>query len=178
MPYTTKEAVRNLSGLTSTEISDTIVDEMIDWADRDIERITEKIWTGQEIKELLGIQKSSSNRKFRTLYKPVVDEKHEITDDESKVTTYVDTVAQASDKFDLRGADGKILFTTAPSIGAEIEMTYRYSLKSIAEASTFLSAANCFHRLGKSEDKEKEFRARGMEILRQITGHTFSSTSD
>ena len=178
MPYTTKEAVRNLSGLTSTEISDAIVDEMIDWADREIEQITEKVWTGQQVKELLGIQRSSRNKTFRTFYKPIVDEKGETTDDESKVTVYVDTVEQASDKFDLRGADGKILFTTAPSIGAEIEMTYRYSMKSIAEASTFLSAANCFHRLSKSEDKEKEFRARGMEILRQITGHTFSSTSD
>jgi len=175
MPYTTKEAVRNLSGLTSTEISDTIVDEMIDWADRDIERITEKVWTGQQIKELLGIQRSSRTKTFRTLYKAVVDEKGETTDDESKVTVYVDTIQQASDKFELLGAEGKIIFVTAPSIGAEIQMTYRYSMKSIAEVSTFLAAAYCFNRLGKSEQKEKEFRARGME---KITGHTFSSTSD
>jgi len=176
MPYTTKEAVRNLSGLTSTEISDAIVDEMIDWADREIEQITEKIWTGQQVKELLGIQKSSRNKTFRTLYKPIVDEKGETTDDESKVTVYIDTVAQASDKFELRGAEGKILFTTAPSIGAEIEMTYRYSMKFFEGISTRLAAANCIHRLAKSEDKEKQLRAEAMEMLRQVTGHTFSST--
>jgi hypothetical protein len=176
MPYTTVEAVRSISSLTETEISDPIVTSMIDWADREIESITDKVWTGQQIKERLGVQKSSTNKTFRTFYKPIVDDKGNTTDDESKVTVYVDTVAQASDNFELRGAEGKIIFTTAPSIGVEVEMTYRYSLKSIAEASTFLSAANCFHRLSKSEDKEKEFRARGMEILRQITGRTFTTT--
>jgi hypothetical protein len=176
MPYTTKEAVRNLSGLTVTEISDAIVDEMISHADREIEQITEKVWIGQQLKELLGIQKSSRNKTFRTLYKPVVDEKGDTTDDESKVTVYVDTVQQASDKFELRGAEGKILFVTAPAIGAEIEMTYRYDMKPIKEASTFLAAAYCFHRLSKSEYKEKEFRARAMEILRQICSHTFATT--
>ena len=176
MPYTTKAEVRNLSGLTVTEVSDAIVDEMIGWADRDIESITEKVWTGQQIKELLGIQKSSSNKTFRTLYMPIVDDQGNTTDDESEVTVYVDGTAQASDKFELRGAEGKIIFATAPSIGAEVEMTYRYSMKPIQEASTFLAAAYCFHRLAKSEEKEKLFKARTMEILRQITGHTFAAT--
>lgn len=176
MPYTTIEAVRSLSALTETEISDPIVTSMINWADQEIESITDKVWTGQQIEELLGIQKSSTNKTFRTLYKPIVDDKGETTDDESKVTIYVDTVAQASDEFELRGAEGKIIFTTAPSIGAEIEMTYRYDMKPIQEASTFLAAANCFHRLAKSEDKEKEFRVRAMAILREITSHTFSTT--
>jgi len=176
LAYTTKAEVRNLSGLTVTEISDAIVDEMIGWADRDIEQITEKVWTGQQVKELLGIQKSSRNKTFRSLYKPVVDEQGNTTDDESKVTVYVDTVQQASDKFDLRGAEGRIIFVTAPSIGAEVEMTYRYSMKPLQEASTFLAAAYCFHRLAKSEEKEKLFKARAMEILRQITGHTFATT--
>jgi len=176
LPYTTKAEVRNLSGLTATEISDAIVDEMIGWADRDIEQITEKVWTGQQIKELLGIQKSSANKTFRTTYKPVVDDQGNTTDDETKVTVYVDTVQQASDKFELRGAEGKIIFTTAPSIGVEVEMTYRYSMKPIQEASTFLAASYCFHRLAKSEEKEKLFKARAMEILRQITSHTFAAT--
>lgn len=176
MPYTTKTDVRDLSGLTSTEVSDAIVDAMINLADREIEQITEKVWTGQEIRELLGIQKSSRNKTFRTLYKPVVDQTGVTTDDESKVTVYVDSVQQLSTAFELRGAEGKIIFTTAPSIGTEIEMTYYYDMKSIVEASMFLSAANCFHRLGKSEDKEKEFRARAMAILRTITSHTFSTT--
>jgi len=176
LAYTTKAEVRNLSGLTVTEISDAIVDEMIGWADRDIEQITEKVWTGQQVKEPLGIQKSSRNKTFRSLYKPVVDEQGNTTDDESKVTVYVDTVQQASDKFDLRGAEGRIIFVTAPSIGAEVEMTYRYSMKPLQEASTFLAAAYCFHRLAKSEEKEKLFKARAMEILRQITGHTFATT--
>jgi len=176
LPYTTKAEVRNLSGLTVTEVSDAIVDEMIGWADRDIESITEKVWTGQQIKELLGIQKSSSNKTFRSLYKPIVDEQGNTTDDESKVTVYVDGTAQASDKFELRGAEGRIIFTAAPSIGAEVEMTYRYSMKPVQEASTFLAAAYCFHRLAKSEEKEKLFKARTMEILRQITGHTFAAT--
>jgi len=176
LPYTTKAEVRNLSGLTATEISDAIVDEMIGWADRDIEQITEKVWTGQQIKELLGIQKSSRNKTFRALYKEIVDEQGNTTDDESKVTVYVDTVQQASDKFELRGAEGKIIFVTAPSIGAEVEMTYRYSMKPIQEASTFLAASYCFHRLAKSEEKEKLFKASAMETLRQITSHTFTAT--
>ena len=176
MPYTTKTEVRNLSGLTATEISDAIVDEMIGWADRDIEQITEKVWTGQQIKELLGVQKSSKNKTFRVLYKPIVDEQGNTTDDESKITVCVDGTAQASDKFELRGAEGKITFTTGPSIGAEVEMTYRYSLKPIQEASTFLAAAYCFHRLAKSEEKEKLFKARAREILRQICSHTFALT--
>jgi len=176
MPYTTKDAVRSLSGLTDTEISDDIVTEMIGHADREIEQITEKVWTGQQTKELLGIQRSSRNRTFRSLYKPIVDDKGDTTDDESKVTVYVDTLQQPSDKFELRGAEGKILFIAAPSIGAEIEMTYRYDMKPIQEASTFLAAANCFHRLAKSEDKEKEFKARAMEILREICSHTFATT--
>lgn len=176
MPYTTIDAVRNLSALTATEISDAIVDEMIDWADREIEQITEKIWTGQQIKELLGVQKSSKNKTFRTMYKPIVDEQGNTTDDESKVTVYTDGTAQASDKFELRGAEGKIIFTAAPSIGADIEMTYRYSTKYIQEASTFLAAANCYHRLGKSEDKEKELRVEAMARLRHMTGHTFATT--
>jgi hypothetical protein len=178
MPYTTVEAVRSISALTETEISNSIVAEMIDWADREIESITDKVWTGQQIKELLGIQKSSTNKTFRTFYKPIVDEKGETTDDESKVTIYVDTVAQASDKFELRGAEGKIIFTTAPSIGAEIEMTYRYSMKLIQGWSTFLAAANCFHRFSKNEEKEKEFRATADELRRQVTGRTFTTTSD
>jgi len=176
MPYTTKSEVRDLSGLTSTEVSDTIVDAMINLADREIEQITEKIWTGQQTKELLGVQKSSKNRTFRTLYKPIVDDKGDTTDDETDVTVYVDTVAQDSDTFELQGAEGKIVFTTAPDINAQIEMTYRYSMKPIAEASTFLSAANCFHSLSKSEDEQKEFRAQAMAILRAITSHTFSTT--
>jgi hypothetical protein len=49
-------------------------------------------------------------------------------------------------------------------------------MKPIAEASTFLSAANCFHSLSKSEDEQKEFRAQAMAILRAITSHTFSTT--
>ena len=158
------------------EISDAIVGEMINWADREIEQITEKIWTGQQIKELLGVQKSSRNKTFRALYKPIVDDQGNTTDDETKVIVYLDGAAQASDKFELRGAEGKIIFTTAPSIGAEIEMTYRYSMKYIQEASTFLAAANCFHRLGKSEDKEKELRAEAMARLRYMTGHTFATT--
>jgi len=176
MPYTTKAEVRNLSGLTITEISDALVTEMIGWADRDIEQITEKIWTGQQIKELLGIQKSSRNKTFRSVYKPIVDEQGNTTDDETKVTVYIDGTAQASDKFELRGAEGKIIFTTAPSMGAETEMTYRYSMKPIQEASTFLAASYCFHRLAKSEEKEKLFKARAMEILRQITSHAFATT--
>ena len=176
MTYTTIEAVRNLSGLTITEISDALVTEMIGWADRDIEQITEKIWTGQQIKELLGIQKSSRNKTFRSVYKPIVDEQGNTTDDETKVTVYIDGTAQASDKFELRGAEGKIIFTTAPSMGAETEMTYRYSMKPIQEASTFLAASYCFHRLAKSEEKEKLFKARAMEILRQITSHAFATT--
>ena len=176
MAYTTNAEVRNLSGLTAIEISDAIVDEMVGWADRDIEQITEKVWTGQQIKELLGIQKSSSNKTLHSLYKPIVDEQGNTTDDESKVTVYVDDVAQASDKFELRGAEGKIIFTKAPSIGAEVEMTYRYSMKPIQEASTFLAAAYCFHRLAKSEEKEKMFKARATEILRQVTSHTFAAT--
>jgi len=176
LTYTTIEAVRNLSGLTITEISDAIVDEMIGWADRDIEQITEKVWTGHQIKELLGVQKSSRNKTFRTLYKPIVDEQGNTTDDKSKITIYVDTVQQASDKFELRGAEGKIIFTTAPSIGAQIDMTYRYDMKPIQVASTFLAAAYCFHRLAKSEDKEKLFKSSAMETLRQITSHTFAST--
>jgi hypothetical protein len=149
---------------------------MIDWADREIESISDKVWTGQQIKELLGIQKSSTSKIFRTLYKPIVDDKGETTDDESKVTIYVDTVAQASDKFELRGAEGKIIFTTAPSIGAEIEMTYRYSMKLIQEWSIFLAAANCFHRFSKNEDKEKELRARADQLQQQVTGRTFAMT--
>ena len=176
MPYTTRAEVRNLSGLTATEISDAIVDEMIGWADRDIEQITEKVWTGQQAKELLGIQKSSRNKTFRTLYKPIVDEKGETTDDESKVTVYVNGVQQASDKFELHGAEGKIVIETAPSIDAEVEITYRYDMKPIQVASTFLAAAYCFHGLAKSEDKEKLFKASAMETLRQITSHTFAST--
>jgi len=176
MPYTTVEAVRSISSLTETEISDPLVTSMIDWADREIESITDKVWTGQQIKELLGIQKSSTNKTFRTFYKPIVDDKGDTTDDESKVTIYVDTVAQASDKFELRGAEGKIIFVTAPSIGAQIEMTYRYSLKLIQEWSTFLAAANCFHRFSKNEEKEKEFRARADEFQRQVTGRTFTTT--
>jgi len=176
LPYTTRAEVRNLSGLTTTEISDTIVDEMIGWADRDIEQITEKVWTGQQIKELLGVQKSSSNKTFRSIYKPIVDDQGNTTDDESKVTVYVDGTSQALDKFELRGTEGKIIFTTAPSIGAGVEMTYRYSMKPIQEASTFLAASYCFHRLAKSEEKEKLFKVRAMEILRQITGHTFAAT--
>jgi len=176
LTYTTIEAVRNLSGLTITEISDALVTEMIGWADRDIEQITEKIWTGQQIKELLGIQKSSRNKTFRSVYKPIVDEQGNTTDDETKVTVYIDGTAQASDKFELRGAEGKIIFTTAPSMGAETEMTYRYSMKPIQEASTFLAASYCFHRLAKSEEKEKLFKARAMEILRQITSHAFATT--
>jgi len=176
LPYTTKAEVRNLSGLTATEISDAIVDEMIGWADRDIEQTTEKVWTGQQIKEPLGVQKSSRNKTFRTLYKPVVDEKGETTDDESKVTVYVNDAQQPSDKFELHGAEGKIVFVTAPSIGTEIEMTYRYDMKPIQVASTFLAAAYCFHRLAKSEEKEKLFKTSAMETLRQITSHTFAST--
>jgi hypothetical protein len=149
---------------------------MIDWADREIESITDKVWTGEQIKDLLGIQKSSSNKKFRTLYKPIVDDEGDTTDDELEVTIYVDTVAQASSKFELQGAEGKIIFTTAPSIGAQIEMTYRYSLKLIQEWSTFLAAANCFHRFSKNEEKEKEFRARADEFQRQVTGRTFTTT--
>jgi len=176
LPYTTKAEVRNLSGLTAIEISDAIVDEMIGWADRDIEQITEKVWTGQQIKELLGVQKSSSNKTFRTTYKPVVDDQGNTTDDESRVTVYVDGTAQASDKFELRGAEGKIIFVTAPLIGTDVEMTYCYSMKPIQEASTFLAAAYCFHRLAKSEEKEKLFKARATEILRQVTSHTFAAT--
>jgi len=176
MPYTTKEAVRSISSLTETEISDPVVATMIDWADREIESITDKVWTGQQIKDLLGIQKSSSNKTFRTLYKPIVDDKGDTTDDELEVTIYVDTVAQASSKFDLQGAEGKIIFTTAPSIGAQIEMTYRYSMKLIEEWSTFLAAVNCFHRFSKNEEKEKEFRARADELQRQVTGRTFTTT--
>jgi len=176
MAYTTVDTVRDISGLTTTEISDAIVDEMIGWADRDIEQITEKVWTGQQVKELLGIQKSPSDKTFRTLYKPIVDDQGNTTDDESKVTVYVDGTAQASDKFELRGAEGKIIFVTAPSVGAEVEMTYRYSMKPIQEASTFLAAAYCFHRLAKSEEKEKLFKARAMEILQQISSHTFTAT--
>jgi hypothetical protein len=176
MSYTTVEAVRSISSLTETEISDPIVTSMIDWADREIESITDKVWTGQQIKEPQGIQKSSRNKTFRVLYKPVVDDKGETTDDESKVTVYVDTVAQASSKFELQGAEGKIIFVTAPSIGAQIEMTYRYSLKLIQEWSTFLAAANCFHRFSKNEEKEKEFRARADEFQRQVTGRTFTTT--
>ena len=178
MPYSTIEAVRSISALTATEISNPIVTSMIDWADQEIESITDKVWTGQQIKEVLGIQKSSTNKTFRTLYKPIVDEKGETTDDESKVTIYVDTVAQASSKFELQGAEGKIIFTTAPSIGAEIVMTYRYSMKLIEEWSTFLAAANCFHRFSKNEEKEKEFRERADELRRQVTGRTFTTTSD
>jgi hypothetical protein len=176
MPYTSREAVRNVSGLTETEISDAVVDEMINLADRDIELITEKVWTGQQIKELLGIQKSSRNRTFRTIYKPVVDEFGNTTDDETKVTVYVDGTQQDSDKFELRGAEGKIVFADAPSIGAEVEMTYRYSLKPVQKASTFLAASYCFRRLAKSEEKEKRFKAEAMEILRELTGHTFGTT--
>jgi len=176
MSYTTVEAVRSISSLTETEISDPIVTSMIDWADREIESITDKVWTGQQIKEPLGIQKSSRNKTFRTFYKPIVDEIGDTTDDQSKVTIYVDTLAQASDKFELRGAEGKIIFTTAPSIGAQIEMTYRYSMKVIQEWSTFLAAANCFHRFSKNEEKENEFRARGDELRRQVTGRTFTTT--
>jgi len=176
MPYTTVEAVRSISSLTETEISDAVVTTMIDWADREIEQITEKIWTGQQIKELLGIQKSSSNKTFRTTYKPIVDDKGDMTDDESKVTVYVDTAQQESSKFELRGAEGKIIFTTAPSIGAEIEMTYRYSMKYIQQAATFLAAANCYHRFGKSEDNEKSLRAEAMVRLRYMTGSIFTTT--
>jgi len=176
LAYTTVEAVRSLSALTTTEISDALVAEMIDWADRDIESITQKIWTGQQIKELLGVQKSSRNKTFRTLYKPIVDEQGNTTDDESKVTVYVDTVEQASDKFELRGAEGKIIFVTAPSVGAEVEMTYRYDMRPIQAASTFLAASYCFHRLAKSEDKEKIFKASAMETLRRMTGSVFSTT--
>ena len=176
MPYTTVEAVRSISSLTETEISDAVVTSMIDWADREIESITDKVWTGQQIKERLGVQKSSTNKTFRTFYKPIVDDKGETTDDESKVTIYVDTVQQLSTAFELRGAEGKIIFTTAPSIGADIEMTYRYSMKPIAESSMFLAAANCFHRLSKSEDKEKEFRVRGLAILAAFCGHSFMTT--
>lgn len=176
MSYTTKVEVRNLSGLTATEISDAIVDEMIGWADRDIEQITEKVWTGQQVKELLGVQKSSRNKTFRVLYKPVVDEQGNTTDDESQVTVYVNGVQQAPDKFELHGAEGKIVLATAPNIGTEVEMTYRYDMKPIQAASTFLAAAYCFHRLAKSEEKEKLFKASAMETLRQITSHTFAST--
>ena len=176
MPYTSKEAVRNLSGLTATEIGDSIVEEMIDHADKEIEQITEKVWTGQQLKELLGIQKSSRSKTFRTLYKPIVDEQGNTTDDETKVTVYVDTVQQASNKFELRGAEGKIIFTTTPSIGAEVEMTYQYDMNPIQVASTFLAAAYCFHRLAKSEEKEKLFKASAMETLRQITSHMFAAT--
>jgi len=176
MPYTTVDAVRSLCALTATEISDATVAEMIDLADRDIEQITEKVWTGQQIKELLGIQKSSRNRTFRTIYKPVVDELGKTTDDETKVTLYVDGTQQGSDKFELRGAEGKIVFADAPSIGAEIEMTYRYSLKPIQKASTFLAASYCFQRLAKSEEKEKLFKAEAMEILRELTGRVFAAT--
>jgi hypothetical protein len=174
MPYTTKDAVRSLSGLTDTEISDAIVTEMIGHADREIEQITEKVWTGQQTKELLGVQKSSRNRTFRTLYKPIVDEEGETTDNEADVTVYVDSVESTA--FELRGAEGKILFTTAPSIGAEIETTYRYDMSSIEAASTLLAAGYCFHRLSKSEEKEKMFRAAAMETLREICSHTFATT--
>jgi len=48
MPYTTVERVRALSGLTSSDITDTELASLIDEADKLVESFTGRTWTGGE----------------------------------------------------------------------------------------------------------------------------------
>ena len=95
-----------------------------------------KGWKGQLVlegslvkEEMEGSPAVATQTTFYTRSFPVVDPVTKVvTDDETKVTVYVDDVAQLSTAFTLTGSLGKIVFGVAPGAGKVITITYSYKL--------------------------------------------------
>lgn len=68
-----------------------------------------------------------SETTFYTRSFPVTDSGGTVTDDETDVTVYLDGVSQGSTTYTLTGAEGKIVFNTAPAADKVVTITYYYA---------------------------------------------------
>jgi len=90
--------------------------------------VTETVLKGAPVKkDMLGSPAEAGQTTFYTRSFPVVDPSTEaVTDDETKVTVYVDDVAQDPGAFTLTGAEGKVVFTAAPGADKVVTISYTW----------------------------------------------------
>jgi hypothetical protein len=104
-------------------------------------------------KDALG---DGSKTTFYSRSFPIVDSTGAVTDDETQVTVYLDDIAQSTTAYTLTGAEGKIVFGTAPASGKVVTMTYKYA-KTVGYATGISITHNpnleAFYEVGSREPK-------------------------
>jgi hypothetical protein len=142
-------------------------------ADREVERITGKVWTGQETKDFLG-RGDGENDTFWTSYHPVLSAPESsggtVTNDPTAITVYLDDVQQGTAVYALSGQDGRITFASdyVPDAGVKVTCTYYYSLNDVRLAAAHFAAGYASRMLAGGEQKAKSFEDKAKEVLDQF----------
>ena len=169
MTYASDADVRSVSGIGTTIVGTADMSLFLTFADRQVEAITGKVWTGQQTKEFLG-RGDDENDTFYTRCHPVLSALESsggtTTNNSGHVTVYLDDVEQGTAVYLLYGQDGRVVFGSdyIPDDDEKVTCTYYYSLNDMRMAAAYLASSFAFYTLQQGE-KQKQFEEKGFQIL-------------
>jgi hypothetical protein len=180
--YCAIDDVRNLTNLSTTDISDAQICQLIQYAGQQINQMI-SVYVEEELIEYIDEVKTNNidgtNTSFYTWYYPIGDFNNTFKADISDITVYeIDSSTDPATKTVLTVTSitpntGKFVLATAPTSDKKLLVTYRYTQESVSDphplvrqACIFLTAALAYQKI--NVGKSPKFKIGNVNLQRDM----------